>query len=89
MFQAVSELKEVVLATGMQEMKESKAAKRLGSIVDKMMTDMERTMDKLYVEKQALMEDIEVKEVHVKRSTELANNEVAMEKVLNEISSTK
>ena len=35
------------------------------------------------------MEDIEVKEVHVKRSSELAKNEVEMKKVLNEISDTK
>ena len=48
----MSELKEVVLATGVEEMKESKAAQRLGSIVEKMMEDMEHTMGKLYEEKQ-------------------------------------
>ena len=52
--QAVSELKEVVLATGgdADDISESKAAQRLSSHVEKMMKEMDDAMDKLHKEKQ-------------------------------------
>ena len=49
--QAVSELKSVVQATGESDIRESKAAKRLSSHVDKMMKEMEYAMTTLFEEK--------------------------------------
>ena len=50
----MSELKEVVLATGgdADDISESKAAQRLSSHVEKMMKEMDDAMDKLHKEKQ-------------------------------------
>ena len=49
--QTMSELKEVVLASGVDDIQETKAAQHLGTKVEKMMTEMNELIDNLVVEK--------------------------------------
>lgn len=51
-----------------KDLRESKAAQRLSKRVNKMISQLTGVLEGLHTEKEALLEDIEVKEVRVKRS---------------------
>ena len=89
--QNLEDLKEVVLATGgaLAEVSESKAAQRLSKQVDSMVHQMEGFMASLQDDKDQLTEEIEVREVRIKRSKELQEDTDMRQEVLDQISTKK
>lgn len=61
----------MILASGKEEMElqESKAAQRLAKRVDKMILQLDSIIGDLHEEREDLQEEIEVREVKVKRSS--------------------
>ncbi|XP_064631458.1 mitochondrial proton/calcium exchanger protein-like [Lineus longissimus] len=82
-------LKDIVVASGDMGVEQSVGAKRLSSKLDKMINQMDVIMDDLHKEKESLMEDIELKEVRMKRSSSLQEDNELREAVLDEIKATK
>ncbi|GAB1599000.1 mitochondrial proton/calcium exchanger protein-like [Argonauta hians] len=87
----VEDLKEVILSTGgsLKDLKESKASERLMKHVHKLISQADSINQKLFQEKVQLLEQIEVSEVRVKRSTELKDDVEKMDKVMKDISLKK
>ncbi|CAH1783641.1 unnamed protein product, partial [Owenia fusiformis] len=81
----LQDLKEIVVASGGNEkdVSESKVAKRLSKRVDKMLQSMGSLIDQMHAEKEGLIEEIEVKEVRVKRSQELRDDMEKRQEVLD------
>ncbi len=88
--QSLEDLKEVIVASGGEDdIRESKAAVRLGKHVHNMITQIDSVVSELHREKDTLMEAIEVREVRIKRSPELKENPNQRQAVLEQISEKK
>lgn len=87
----MEDLKEVILSTGgtLRDLKESKASERLMKHVHKLISQADSINQKLLKEKVQLLEQIEVSEVRVKRSTELKDDVEKLDKVMKDISRKK
>ncbi|XP_050397091.1 mitochondrial proton/calcium exchanger protein [Patella vulgata] len=86
----LEDLKAIMVATGgVNEIQESKSAKRLAKKVDSMIKKMDGMTEKLYLEKEKFQEEIEVREVKMKRSSEIREDEELMEKYQKDINADK
>lgn len=85
------DLKEVIVLSGAEhdEIVESKAAKRLIKRVDKLIYQADAVMMELQKEKEKFQEEIELREVRLKRSSELKADERKVEEVMQQISDKK
>lgn len=85
------DLKEVIVLSGAEhdEIVESKAAKRLIKRVDKLIYQADTVMMELQKEKEKFQEEIELREVRLKRSSELKADEKKVEEVMQQISDKK
>lgn len=85
------DLKEVIVLSGAEqdEIVESKAAKRLIKRVDKLIYQADAVMMELQKEKEKFQEEIELREVRLKRSSELKADEKKVEEVMQQISDKK
>ena len=90
-FQNLGQLKSVIVASGGsdKDLAESKAAKRLSKKVNSIINSLEDVINNMHLQKDALMEDIEVKEVKIKRNPELQENPDQRQEILDVISEKK
>ena len=91
LLQNLEDLKELVVATGSEatDVQESKGAQRLSKQVNNMIGQMDTIVNDLFKSKDELTEEIEVREVRIKRSPELRDDATMRQEVLDQISKRK
>ena len=89
--QDLEDLKEVIVSSGgkLEELEQSKAARRLIKHVSKMINEVDEIIAHLHRDKDKVREEIEVKEVRMKWSEELKKDKEKMEAMLDEIDKEK
>lgn len=87
----LQDLKSLVTASRGQSLtvRESKAAIRLSKAVSRLMSNMNHVINDLHKDKAALMEDIEVKEVKIRRNESLKADDAQRQQIMDQISETK